>query len=1066
MHIPAVLMLFILGGVTDEDCGGNYTILPDLDRRSRNYAVSGNNEPYVSDRYLTAKWYNVLNNNMPTDSTNLESGSSCGTYYPVWMNGTVPGQGNAVSRNVCIFTFNDICDQQKTIQVKNCTSFMLYYLGPTGSSIGYCFDNLQALPVPVPAPDFKPDFLELHHELTFTSEFNKASNKEYFKPRLTFQCNFTKIKEAGLFYTVFWYVNENYLLKKGPALYSAKKTTDLLESDLTSRGYKLDITIKCGVSASVTPESYLSKTIFSSGFWIGIRVSNFTVFLKEGKTADVHFQTTVPFGCESYKKGGASCSLSIQIYDPSDTYECKKSSISVQNPQLCGVELLGVKYEEFVNGSRYYNTTKMTITTRDRDIYDSGSRTFKLNLVAKGIGVNDIMNNFQLKDITVEVVGQNVWQEKKCHANVDPHMQSFDGSAYENQNVAEFIMYKNKKYKQEVQIKTTGCWSPSATCVCAVSVNAGGDLFVMNLCDKRKFIDFVSCYENIIDVRRPRESPNVYEINMPLGTIVTVSLSPAPTYGSTMNVFITPAIKDVDATEGLCGPLNGNQTDDSTQRNGKLANSWTGFSLSWRINSSESFLNPKYEPEMWEGTSRFCYCPEDHAINNEDPINPVCSSSMFLTCKRRTQQNTEKYGKCVIRSKRSPSSRRREIQRIFDERTEPKEISQSTNLHHISKRSTFEDGYALCSEFFRANCSTAAFEDKLPSVTKDIKNTSLVNCALDYQYIGDTSLANIHCESYRIETEMEIRKNSTFREVHSNVVESFYSATCINNCNGHGDCVNGTCTCHAGYIENDCSVSLDDYPAVDDTYAGGLCRKDSDECCGDLAIYGSGFVKGRTKQKVEVFQIDTNATFQVMETSETNLTVINPFQGEMTVPCGLQNRRSTDAYTEMFIRGVRVSLTNNGINYGSSQLFYVYDPNCQGVLNDTNGYRFKLLEGMCFINNMCYPENLTNPSDSCQRCQPSINPYLWTGECSSSKTNVESSSDHTKTAVAVAVPIGILVVIISTIVIIRCCVHKKIGNDGCFPNQQGNAEYSANLYLSRTSLPSRENTFASQDHLE
>ncbi|KAK3602498.1 hypothetical protein CHS0354_022365 [Potamilus streckersoni] len=180
-----------------QDCNINYETLPQLGRRARNYAVA-ENEPMLFDEDLdNSKWYSVGQNNMPTNYSSLYIGN-CGTYYPIWMNGSIPNEGDgAVYRTACIMSFSSSCSVKKIIQVRNCTTHMIYKLEPTTHTSAYCFDIK-------PAPSFKSAFAGVKYELVFIEETTVFGHMQIKKPNLIFFCAFNKSNDEDMFYTITW----------------------------------------------------------------------------------------------------------------------------------------------------------------------------------------------------------------------------------------------------------------------------------------------------------------------------------------------------------------------------------------------------------------------------------------------------------------------------------------------------------------------------------------------------------------------------------------------------------------------------------------------------------------------------------------------------------------------------------------------------------------------------------------------------------------------------------------------------------------------------------------------
>jgi hypothetical protein len=72
-------------------------------------------------------------------------------------------------------------------------------------------------------------------------------------------------------------------------------------------------------------------------------------------------------------------------------------------------------------------------------------------------------------------------------------------------------MYKDKMHLTEVQIKTQECDADStASCTCAAAIQAGGDVFVINVCHKLKQASFIHCRGDVLNVREINS--NTYEV--------------------------------------------------------------------------------------------------------------------------------------------------------------------------------------------------------------------------------------------------------------------------------------------------------------------------------------------------------------------------------------------------------------------------------------------------------------------------------------------------------------------------------------------------------------------------
>ncbi|KAL3846683.1 hypothetical protein ACJMK2_017651 [Sinanodonta woodiana] len=82
----------------------------------------------------------------------------------------------------------------------------------------------------------------------------------------------------------------------------------------------------------------------------------------------------------------------------------------------------------------------------------------------------------------------------------------------------------------------------------------------------------------------------------------------------------------------------------------------------------------------------------------------------------------------------------------------------------------------------------------------------------------------------------------------------------------------------------------------------------------------------------------------IVKTTVNDLQILNALQAFMDVPCLTNTKRSSGSSTGpvILVHGVRVSLTNDGVMYGSSQYFYTYDSLCQEYQRNIHGYTFHM----------------------------------------------------------------------------------------------------------------------------
>ncbi|KAL3846697.1 hypothetical protein ACJMK2_017665, partial [Sinanodonta woodiana] len=804
---------------------------------------------------------------------------------------------------------------------------------------------------------------EVKSYLTFVQATSDDSDEVVQIPKLFFSCEFAKSRDENLFYQIVWCVNDQDIMKTEPMPYSKIENANLTEDDLRRSGFKLDINIKCRVYYSGS----MVKEMTSPEFWAGIKIITPAITIKQGQIGEIHLQSTVPFGCVDRNKA-TKCILPIEVLDLSN--DCEKGGISIMDSERCGTKLHGMTFQNWIDGKVFKWGAIITLTTRDIDDFNQMENSYVFSLRTSHLSTaNEIMNeNF----VHVEI--EKAWVRKSCYAHGDPHMRTFDQIYYDNQNIGEFVLYRHTTFKQEVQMKTYRCGN-NVACACAASIRAGGELFIIDICNGRVIIKHASCKEQIMIIQKINEY--TYEIYMPLGTMVVVTIVNWPNPFFFLNIDITPSVKDVGRTVGLCGKLNNDARDDFTTPGGIIDPDINAFSISWRIDCSESFLNPSnHNPCYWEGSLYLCACP----FKND--WEPVCSPNDHLAC---TKFPGIRYDDCSMISNCSRVSHRKEMDRILAKRAS--DIESYQERHTLNKRSaesyTMEKAKEICKNIFEERCPEDLFEGLSNNIIS--RESAIHECILDLSIIGDLTMANSHCSSLIAETERYIRKDSILRHSYSNLVESFYARTCLNlnNCNWNGKCIEGKCVCYELYTGEDCSISIKNLPDVLDTYSGGLCSTSHDECCGSISIYGHGFVSGVTTQLIITFEVFANGKVEIQEKFVKDLQIINAFEAVMDVPCKSPEqraKRSADYASLSLAYGVTVSVSNDGSNYGAAQSFYVFDTKCQGFIKNKAGYIFYILDGTCYIDGVCYLKEESSPSDVCKRCRPEKDPYSFSTE--------------------------------------------------------------------------------------
>ncbi|XP_060552302.1 uncharacterized protein LOC132713670 [Ruditapes philippinarum] len=139
-QVLSMLTLVNIGVSIEDPCdSSSHVLFPQRNFGARNEKCQSNGES-TCDMYFKSNWYIVKN---ATALNHCPKLGYCGVTYPAWVKGTFPTlEDGIVNRTACIKFGNICCNESKTIQMKNCTTFLVYYFVPlTSCPMAYCFES-------------------------------------------------------------------------------------------------------------------------------------------------------------------------------------------------------------------------------------------------------------------------------------------------------------------------------------------------------------------------------------------------------------------------------------------------------------------------------------------------------------------------------------------------------------------------------------------------------------------------------------------------------------------------------------------------------------------------------------------------------------------------------------------------------------------------------------------------------------------------------------------------------------------------------------------------------------
>ncbi|XP_048779375.2 von Willebrand factor D and EGF domain-containing protein-like isoform X2 [Ostrea edulis] len=945
---------------------GHFMELDNLLKRSPTYTQDSTP---LCDRYITEGWYRARDHVMSTSAPLL---GKCGTLYPVWLKDPIPGAGEKQTLTACQIGFNENCASSYNIEVKNCTSFLVYNLKALSScNAAYCFEHDNDC-VNTSVENAQVSF----HNVTWTTVV--AGILKQYDPYVNLICSFTPVDDDTLLYHINWYVDNSTLIKSQTVDRTSSQNVILSAKDIHNAGKKIGIWILCTVGVK-KPEIELPCSSTSSNlFFAGIEILNPTLTIERQGQATLKVRPTIPFAAESIEMNGiqSNSSLSIQLsFRGKDTEQKCKASGGFTD---CEIKIPSYKYnerqkyEDPVNWRKDYT---MEIFNSDEEDYYLADHHLVLQLKTNRPNGNGakIFNEAEFSDVNVNVIeSQEGWKGKRCSSYIDPHMTTFDGKIYECQAAGCFpgktyILYRNDDHLQEVQVRHTSCWK-YPRCVCAVAARSGQDVFTINFCDQNRYINFPICRDHSMKVIK--ESDITYKIIFPTGTFAKLKVYKFTSWY--INVEVYPTVADFNRTCGLCGLLDDKKTNDFRRKDGSISSSNppNDFSISWSLDSGDTEDLLSMSQTVYDNLTplstyftKLCTC---------DDGNTHCSYKKYRECK--TDVRGKEYH-CILHS----SSRKKRDLEYFStvQHSEP-QSDTVTKREARRKRQVISVSEAQ-DTCYKAFQQSSLYETCL-QVVPNFSNESVLNCISDLSMTGEENLTQTHLNIALSQCQAYIVLNSTLEKEQPTLSEIMINL-CPNNCSNKGLCSGGNCTCDYGYGGSDCSFDVLAPPTITRISDGGVCDK-TEEPCDDITLYGEYFLEN----------MGTTCYLTRKEMTETNITA-----SEESYTVDLEERTLFEGYcrleysqTNTWSTTFQFKISNDGTQFSEIYSVYVYQSQCQIFNNDTGSVYFTLQDGYCYINGSCVQRGGLKNNDSCFQCDPDKDIYDWTQDCTTNGTTTAS----------------------------------------------------------------------------
>nr|XP_022310403.1 uncharacterized protein LOC111115834 isoform X2 [Crassostrea virginica] len=832
------------------------------------------------------------------------------------------------------------------------------------------------------------DVTVVYHNVSWIS-ITETANRTVHEPSINLRCNFSLLRDVSLHYSVEWYVDEDILVKESQVNPTNIERSILSMQDLFPWSMKAGAKIRCKVGVMVDANEKPCTFSTSPGFIAGIKILDTTqTILRKGKSK-VAFHLTIPYISSIIETNGQIVHpnpLEVHSVLLPDSTGCE-DSLGVDK---CVIYISAFPYTDShrFESDLWRKTHVITVYHMDTNNYKVDStKTFGLKTITEG---NSFWNDVFYHNVTIYIKDRNdIWKGKFCGSKTDPHFYTFDGVSYENHISGDFILYRNTLFNQEIQTTHRLCF-PSYNfpyCTCAVSIQSGQDVFLIDVCDEKAFIDYLSCNDSVMQVDKLRDK--LYKIVLPTGTLVLVTLVSWPIDDAwQLDIELFPSLSDVNNTYGLCGTLDGIKDNEFTRRDGYKDNVAllypNEFSRSWNVQDGENlFMEPIINRQTISSTlDHICTCT---------PNGKTCLYKTFKSCLM------EHEIQCTAQNRSQNRLLSIKVQKNSSENGESQLFRKKRQTFTYVK--THDEAQNICFAAFQVSETYRMCKEHV----NDLSNSSYVNCIIDLTMTGDVNITTLHVESAIQQCATFIKLNDTLQSTNPDVTNKLKSF-CPRNCSYQGYCIKGKCTCNQGYGGSDCSFDRFSAPEIWSTFPSNVCDK-STQSCSRMNFRGRYFIENIKKTcYIQRTLARHDGSAINMAYLEQPLTAHNLFRGSCLLPF---------VHDAAWVTQYTLNVSYDGKEFTESIKLYVYQSECQQHISDDGRDQFLLKEGFCYISNTCVTQGYSNSNDSCYMCDPTSDKYTWT-----QNTDCVISSSPTPEEFTISSMIYILIACIAVIIVV------------------------------------------------
>ncbi|XP_071957013.1 von Willebrand factor D and EGF domain-containing protein-like [Antedon mediterranea] len=257
-------------------------------------------------------------------------------------------------------------------------------------------------------------------------------------------------------------------------------------------------------------------------------------------------------------------------------------------------------------------------------------------------------------------------------------------------------------------------------------------------------------------------------------------------------------------------------------------------------------------------------------------------------------------------------------------------------------------------------------------------NDIIEGCVVDVKVFDDVSIAKDTILILQERCKVVLTKNPFYWEKTENGTlappTDILDKICVNECNGMGECVNGTCQCYDGLGGSDCSISLVEPPLVFAVLGDGICDV-QERPCKSAKVFGKNFLE-EMNITCHLQHIGVNENGIVVLTKEHVLPGIFRTPEEVKCPLPEPANQPDAPGGGTVASGYLIAISNDGELISESMAaMFLYDSVCQSCNASAGKCTFK--DNSCNINGHCYAALETNPADDCEHCLPEESVDKW-----------------------------------------------------------------------------------------